>query len=66
LKRRASAQTSAQTSDVEKQKRHRDELDEEVGDKEETKEKSNLANKSDARILIETTPGTITNIRMEF
>jgi hypothetical protein len=72
LRRRASAQTSVETSDMEGQKRRRDESDEEVGDKEETKadpevqEKRDLAIKTDAIISTQTTPGTTTNTRMEY
>jgi hypothetical protein len=72
LRRRASAQTSTETSDVERRNRRRDESDEEVGDKEgteadtEVEEKSNLANKTDARIATETTRGTATNTRREY
>jgi hypothetical protein len=36
LRTRTSAQTSAETSDVERRKRHRDESDKKVGEKEET------------------------------
>jgi hypothetical protein len=72
LRRRVSAQTSAETSDMEGRKGRQDEFDEEVGDKEETKadpevqEKSDLAIKTDAIISTETTPGTTTNTRMEY
>jgi hypothetical protein len=71
-RKRASAQTSAETSDMEGRKRPRDESDEEVGDKEETKadpevqEKSDLAIKTDAIISTQTTPGATTNTRMEY
>jgi hypothetical protein len=72
LRRRASTQTSAENSDVERRKKHRDESDEEVGDKEETEadteveEKRNPANKPNARISTKTTTGTTTKTTMEY